>query len=250
MGIYRIQIVKTPVLLMQNRTIFDREPFEMGKVIKVKIRKLRMMELLTFCEHVLYILAPLQLSTPIFQNFMKKFLELKSYCDKQQQIKTSYLFNVDEDLCHASRAFRTMLLACSLHPKKEMRDAAESVSQLLPEIVNPKRLTHDTMYTRAQNVLESLNSLPTERVEQLFLTDYLAEFKRALVAFIDAYNHKQEVIKEHVTQDGMALMRSLIALANDLFKYLDLVYRYDMPESGKKIIDNLNDYINSINAKM
>lgn len=48
----------------------------------------------------------------------------------------------------------------------------------------------------------------------------------------------------------MALMRSLIALANDLFKYLDLVYRYDMPESGKKIIDNLNDYINSINAKM
>ena len=100
----------------------------MATIAKVKIRKLKMVELLAFCEHVLFILAPLQLNSPIHQEFINKSLALKLYCDEQKQIKASYLFGADEDLCHASRAFRTMVLACSLHPRPEMREAAKSVS--------------------------------------------------------------------------------------------------------------------------
>ena len=222
----------------------------MGIIAKIKIRKLKMVELLTFCEHVLCILKPLQLSSPLFDSFIEKTLTLKLYYEKQQQIKASYLFTVDEEICHASRAFRTMILACTLHPKQEMRERAEAVSKLLPEIINPKRLTHEDLYNQAKLVLKSLKSLPQEQVELLYLTDYLERFKKAITAFIDAYEHRQTVVKECINRDGMALMRSLINITNDLFQYLNLIYQYDMPDTGRKIIEDLNEYIITINAKL
>ena len=59
---------------------------ETNRIAKLKIRKLKMTELLAFCEHALIILTPLSLKTPIFAKFVDKTQELRRHCDEQRAI--------------------------------------------------------------------------------------------------------------------------------------------------------------------
>ena len=118
-----------------------------------------------------------------YQFFKQAAVEYDAAYKEQGMNPSHSLADFDKATDDAWSSFNAQVKASALHPRAEVRAAAEIVKAVFSKTPNPTRKSYEVSFAEMRNLLSRLSDIPENVMADALLSEHLQVFRNAVEAF-------------------------------------------------------------------
>ena len=140
--------------------------------------------------------------------------------------------------------------ASLMHPRAEVRDAAERVNAIFSKTPNPTNLNYDQEYGALKTLLSQIATIDAETLKTAWVDEHVAALQMAVEDFVTASANKVDALSKKQSGEIKAAETACYKAWQDLAKYLEVMENLGGLAGSADAIDQLNAMNTAIKRRL
>ena len=160
------------------------------------------------------------------------------------------LMELDAIADAAWSSLNMQIQASLLHPRAEVRNAAERVNAIFSKTPNPTNLNYDQEYGALRTLLLQFATLDTDTLKAALVDEHVAALQEAVENFVVASANKVDALSKKQSGEIKAAETACYKAWQDLIQYLEVMDTFGGLAGSSDAIARLNAMNTSIKRRL